>query len=48
MKKCIRFVGLDDSKNSIDVAVASVGFGPDPFGPVWPRPRLIFCENLLV
>jgi len=23
MKKCTRFVGLDDSKNSIDVAVAS-------------------------
>jgi transposase len=25
MKKCTRFVGLDDSKNSIDVAVASEG-----------------------
>ncbi len=25
MSKCIRFVGLDDSKNSIDVAVASEG-----------------------
>ena len=25
MKKCSRFVGLDDSKNSIDVAVAAEG-----------------------
>ena len=25
MKKCSRFVGLDDSKNGIDVAVASEG-----------------------